>query len=194
MEDASAVDLDWFWRGWFFTNDNVDLEVTDVKWFRLANEVSDPENKNVTVAPGDLARSERQGKEQSDFSNGPEELTLVNTPQQLYGEFRSKVDDNAIRLKLAGKNIYEITFTNKGGLVSPLVIEWTYKDGSKEIEQIPAEVWRINEQQITKVFVKDKEVTNIRLDPNLELADVDVTNNTFPKNQDTRFDRFKRQK
>ena len=156
--------------------------------------MSDPENKNVTVAPGDLARSERQGKEQSDFSNGPEELTLVNTPQQLYGEFRSKVDDNAIRLKLAGKNIYEITFTNKGGLVSPLVIEWTYKDGSKEIEQIPAEVWRINEQQITKVFVKDKEVTNIRLDPNLELADVDVTNNTFPKNQDTRFDRFKRQK
>ena len=194
MEDASAVDLDWFWRGWFFTNDNVDLEVTDVKWFRLANEVSDPENKNVKVASGDLATSEGKSKEGSDFSNGPEEFTLMNTPQQLYGEFRSKVDDNAIRMKLAGKNIYEITFTNRGGLVSPLVIEWTYKDGSKEIEQIPAEVWRINEQQVTKVFVKDKEVTNIRLDPNLELADVDVTNNTFPKNQDTRFDRFKRQK
>lgn len=194
MEDASAVDLDWFWRGWFFTNDNVDLEVTDVKWFRLANEVSDPENKNVKVAPGDLARSQGQGKGASDFSNGPEEFTLTNTRQQLYGEFRSKVDDNAIRSKLAGKHIYEITFTNRGGLVSPLVIEWTYKDGSKEIEQIPAEVWRINEQQVTKVFVKDKEVTNIRLDPNMELADVDVTNNTFPKNPDTRFDRFKRQK
>ena len=191
MEDASAVDLDWFWRGWFFTNDNVDVEVSDVKWFRLKNEVEDPENKNVKVAPGDLASADSPGGERSDFSSGPQEFMLTNTPQQLYGEFRSKVDDNSIRKKLDGKNIYQLTFTNKGGLVTPLVIEWTYKDGSKEIEKIPAEVWRINEQQVTKVFVKEKEVTNIVLDPNAELADVDVTNNSFPKNSETRFDRFK---
>jgi hypothetical protein len=193
MEDASAVDLDWFWRGWFFTNDHVDVEVSEVKWFRLRNEVNDPENKDVNVAPGDLARAENQDGNANDFSNGPQEFSLMNTPQQLYGEFRSRVNDNSIRQELDGKNIYQLTFTNKGGLVTPLVIEWTFKDGSKEIENIPAEVWRINEQQITKVFIKDKEVTNVVLDPDSELADVDVTNNTFPKNPETRFDRFKRQ-
>jgi hypothetical protein len=193
MEDASAVDLDWFWRGWFFTNDHVDVEVSDVKWFRLKNEASDPESKNVRVQPGDLA-SGGSGDEgaNDDFSKGPEELTLVNTPRQLYGEFRSNVDDNAIRQRLDGKNIYEVTFKNKGGLVTPLVIEWTYKDGTKETEKIPAEVWRFDEQEVTKVFIKDKEVTNILLDPNFELADVEVMNNAFPKRTETKFDQFKR--
>ncbi|HEY9487503.1 MAG TPA: M1 family metallopeptidase [Chryseosolibacter sp.] len=193
MEDASAVDLDWFWRGWFYTNEHVDVEVSDVKWFKLQSEVADPENKDVKVAPGDLARGDGQDADADDFSNGPQQLTLLNTPERFYGEFRSTVDDKAIRGKLRGKNIYEITFTNKGGLVTPLVIEWTYKDGSKEIEKIPAEVWRRDEQQFRKVFIKDKEVTNILLDPNFELADVDVTNNNFPKKTETRFDRFKKQ-
>ena len=194
MEDASAVDLDWFWRGWFFTNDAVDVEVSEVKWFRLRNESADPESKNVNVTRGDLATAQAQRGDGNDFSDGPQEFALMNTPQQLYGEFRSRVDDNAIRQKLADKNIYEITFTNKGGLVTPLVIEWTYKDGSKEIEKIPAEIWRLNENRISKVFVKDKEVTSIVLDPNFELADVDVTNNAFPKKEETRFDQFKRKK
>lgn len=193
MEDASAVDLDWFWRGWFYTTEHVDVEVSEVKWFRLSDETSDPESKNVRVQSGDL-RSSGSGENggATDFSDGPQEFSLTDTPRQLYGEFRSRVDDKAVRQKLAGKNIYELTFTNKGGLVTPLVIEWTYKDGSKEIENIPAEVWRLNEQRITKVFIKDKEVTHIMLDPNFELADVDVTNNAFPKNTETRFDRFKR--
>ena len=116
----------------------------------------------------------------------------MNTPQKLYGEFKGRVDDNAIRQKLDGKNIYQVTFTNKGGLVTPLVIQWTYKDGSTEIEKIPAEVWRLNDQEVTKVFIKNKEVTNIMLDPNFELADVDVTNNAFPKKTESRFDQFKK--
>jgi hypothetical protein len=192
MEDASAVDLDWFWRGWFYSNDHVDIEVSDVKWFQLKSEVADPENKGVKVAPGDLARAQDQSGGTNDFSNGPREFSLMNTPQQLYGEFRSRVDDDAIRTRLEGKHIYEVTFSNKGGLVTPLVIQWTYKDGSRELEKIPAEVWRINEQQVRKVFIKDKEVTNIMLDPNFELADVDLTNNTFPKSAASRFDQFKK--
>jgi hypothetical protein len=192
LEDASAVDLDWFWRGWFFTNDHVDVEVSEVKWFRLKNETADPENKNIRVQSGDLASGQADNGEGNDFSKGPREFTLLNTPEQIYGEFRSQVNDNAIRQKLDGKNIYEITFTNKGGLVTPLVIQWIFKNGTKETEKIPAEVWRLNETRITKVFVKEKEVTNIILDPNFELADIDVTNNTFPKKTETRFDRFKR--
>jgi hypothetical protein len=179
LEDASAVDLDWFWRGWFFGTDNVEVELDEVKWFKLRSDKADPEKKTVKAAQGDL-NAKKDGKA-TDFSSGPEEFTLVNTPDQLYGEFKSRVDDNAIRQKLAGKNIYQLKFKNNGGLVTPLVIEWTYKDGSKEIERIPAEVWRINENEITKVFVKDKEVVNIVMDPNAELADVDVSNNAFPK-------------
>jgi hypothetical protein len=194
MEDASAVDLDWFWRGWFYTNDNVDVELSEVKWFRLKSETADPEKKNPKIKSGDLASTtgNNDGGE-NDFSAGPEAFTLTNTPEALYGEFRSQVDDNSIREKLRAKNIYQLTFRNKGGLVTPLVIQWTYKDGSTEIDKIPAEIWRVNEQEITKVFLKDKEVTNIIVDPNFELADVDVTNNNFPKNAESKFDRFKRE-
>jgi hypothetical protein len=189
MEDASAVDLDWFWRGWFFTTDHVDVELTDVKWFRLKNEKTDPETKTPRVDQGDLAKSE--GKFATDFSSGPQEFTLVNTPERLYGEFRSRGNDNAIRQKLQNKNIYELKLKNVGGLISPVVIEWTYKDGTKEIEKIPAEIWRLNEKEVTKVFVKEKEVVNILIDPNFELADVNSQNNVFPKSDQTKFDQFK---
>lgn len=191
MEDASAVDLDWFWRGWFFTTDHVEVELDEVKWFRLRSEKTDPEKKSVKASKGDL-NQKKQGKG-TDFSSGPEEFTLVNTPEQLYGEFKSRVDDNAVRQKLTGKNIYQLKFKNNGGLVTPLVIEWTYKDGSKEIERIPAEIWRINENEITKVFIKDKEVVSIVMDPNAELADVDDSNNSFPKKQsESKVDQFKK--
>jgi hypothetical protein len=192
MEDASAVDLDWFWRGWFYTTDNVDVEVSDVKWFKLRNETTDPESKTVKAKQGDLGSGKGDNKP-ADFSNGPQEFSLINTPDQFYGEFKSRVDDNAVRQKLNNKNIYQVSFKNKGGLVSPLVIEWTYKDGSKEIERIPAEIWRVNENEITKVFVKEKEVVNILLDPNLELGDVDVNNNAFPKKENvSKIDQFKK--
>jgi hypothetical protein len=194
MEDASGVDLDWFWRGWFYSTDNVDLEVADVKWFKLKSEKSDPEKNVVKVKQGDLKGDKGDGSA-NDFSNGPQEFTLLNTPDQMYGEFRGKIDDNAIRQKLDGKNIYQIKFKNVGGLVSPLVIEWTYKDGSKEVERLPAEIWRINETEVTKVFVKEKEVINIVLDPNFELADVEMGNNVFPKKAaESKFDQFKKTK
>jgi len=192
MEDASAVDLDWFWRGWFYSVDNVDVEVAEVKWFRLRSQTVDPEKKNITSKSGDLTTSKKDGSA-TDFSNGPQEFSVTNTPDQFYGEFKNRIDDNAIRAKLDGKNIYQLKFKNIGGLVTPLVIEWTYKDGSKEIERIPAEIWRINETEVTKIFVKEKEVVNIALDPNFELADVDMNNNVFPKKAtESKFDQFKK--
>lgn len=192
MEDASAVDLDWFWRGWFFTTDNVDVELSDVKWFKLRNETTDPENKNLKVQSGNLAAG-AAATSANDFSKGPQPFTLVNTPDAYYGEFKSKLDDNAVRQRLADKNIYELQFKNVGGLVSPIVIEWTYKDGTKEIEKIPAEIWRINETEVKKVFVKEKEVVGIVVDPNSELADINVSNNVFPKKPvESKFDQFKK--
>jgi hypothetical protein len=192
MEDASAVDLDWFWRGWFYTTDNVDVELAEVKWFKLRNQTSDPEKKNVKTKSGDLAAGKSQTAA-TDFSGGAQEFTVMDTPEQFYGEFKSRVDDNAVRQKLAGKNIYQVKFKNVGGLVTPIVIEWTYKDGSKEIETIPAEIWRINESEVTKVFIKEKEVVNVLVDPNSQIADVDARNNVFPKRPvDSKFDQFKK--
>lgn len=192
LEDASAVDLDWFWKGWFYSVDNVDVEVAEVKWFKQRSQEIDPEKKNVKAKSGDLSGGKGDAAA-NDFSNGPQPFSLINTPDNFYGEFKNRIDDNAIRQKLEGKNIYQVKFKNVGGLVTPLVIEWTYKDGSKEIERIPAEVWRINESEITKVFVKEKEVVNIVLDPNFELADVNMNNNVFPKKApESKFDQFKK--
>jgi aminopeptidase N len=192
MEDASAVDLDWFWKGWFYTTDNVDLTLDEVKWFKVKTTQADPENKNVKVQAGDI-NSKTDGNKASDFSKGAQEFTVINTPDRFYGEFKNKVDDNAIRGKLEGKNIYEITLKNTGGLISPVIIEWTFKDGSKEIERIPAEIWRTNELEVKKVFIKEKEVVSVVLDPNLETADVNIEDNIFPKKPaESKFDQLKK--
>jgi len=194
MEDASAVDLDWFWRGWFYSTDNVDLTVDNVKWYKVKTVTTDPESKNIKIKQGDLSSS-TSNDQPTDFSKGPEEFTLINTPDRFYGEFKNKVNDNDIRTKLEGKNIYEISLKNTGGLVSPVIIEWTFKDGSKEIERIPAEIWRTNEKEVKKVFIKDKEVVGVVLDPNLETADTNIDDNSFPKKaSESKFDQLKKGK
>ncbi len=190
MEDASAVDLDWFWKGWFYSTDNVDIEVAEVKWFKVAGEQKNLEAR-VNAQSGNLG--EKAGENDgSPFYGQPQEFKL--TDSNVGGEYRSEVENDAIRDRFAGKNVYQITFKNNGGLITPLVIEWTYKDGSKEIERIPAEIWRRNESEVTKLFVKDKEVDSVLFDPFKELADVDMENNVFPnKNKrDSRFDKFKK--
>jgi hypothetical protein len=191
LEDASAVDLDWFWKGWFYTTDNVDQSIDEVKWFRLRNDKSTLENKNVKAQKGDLAAN---GADKANpFNGAPQEFTLMNTDPELYGEFRSRIDDKAVMQKLQNKNIYEVTMSNKGGLVMPVIIEWTYKDGSKEIERIPAEVWRINETKFSKVFVKEKEVASVVIDPKQETTDINTDDNVFPKvEKDSKFDAFKK--
>ncbi len=193
MEDASAVDLDWFWKGWFYTTDNCDQSIDKVKWYTLRKETNDLENKNKSVKKGDLASGEGGGKKDDDFSSGPQPFSIIPTDARLYQEFQNKVDDKAIIGKLQNKNFYEVTFTNKGGLIMPVIIEWTYKDGSKEIERIPAEIWRTNESTVTKVFAKDKEVVNIILDPMKEIADINTDDNIFPKViQPSKFDELKK--
>jgi hypothetical protein len=193
LEDVSAVDLDWFWRGWFYGTDNVEMELSEVKWFKMNTAVNDPEKKTMNVKPGDLTSSKDQ--KMIDFSNGPLPLTVINTPDVNYGQFLSRLDDNKVRKNLEGKNLYQLKFKNNGGLVSPIIIEWTYKDGTKEIEKIAAEIWRTNEQEVTKVFVKEKEVAGIVIDPNLETADVNTENNAFPKKQEaSKFDQLKKEK
>lgn len=194
MEDASAVDLDWFWRGWFYTTDNNDVSLDDVKWFKVKTNQATVENKGKKVAKGDLA-AKGTGDKPADFSQGPQYFNVIPTDARFYGEFQNRIDDKATVSKMENKNFYELTLSNKGGLVMPVIIEWTYKDGSKEIERIPAEIWRINETKVTKVFAKDKEVVNVVIDPSNETADISLDNNSFPKkNQTSKFDELKKGK
>jgi hypothetical protein len=192
MEDASAVDLDWFWRGWFYSTDNVDVTLDEVRWLKVKKTTIDPEKKNVKAQQGDLAVTASKGKA-SDFSNGPTEFVMTPTTERSYGEFTNRINDADVRTNLENKNLYELTFKNSGGLVSPIIIEWTYKDGTKELETIPAEIWRSNENEIKKTFVKEKEVTNIVIDPKEETADVNTGDNVFPRKAgDSKFDQFKK--
>ncbi|HEX5168066.1 MAG TPA: M1 family metallopeptidase [Cyclobacteriaceae bacterium] len=182
MEDASAIDLDWFWRGWFYTTDNVDISLDNVKWYRLSNEKPNLENKEKTVKEN-LAKNSIAG---------PEAFHVFPTDKRFYGEFRNRIDDGAVISQLEGKNIYELELTNRGGLVMPIIIQWTYTDGSREIERIPAEIWRMDEQNVVKVFVKEKQVASVTIDPNEETTDVNSGNNTFPRvEQKSKFDTFK---
>jgi hypothetical protein len=191
MEDASAVDLDWFWRGWFYSTDNCDVSLDYVKWYKVRKETTDVESNTRKVKLGDLNASNSGTK---DFSEGPQPLTVMPTDPRFYGEFANRIDDKAVISNLENKNLYELRFTNKGGLVMPVIIEWTYKDGTKEIEKLPAEVWRANESTFAKVFAKNKEVVNVVIDPNLETSDVNTVDNVFPRTPEkpSKFDELKK--
>ncbi len=192
LEDGTAVDLDWFWKGWFFTTDNIDIELANVKWFTVKDESNEVEKKIKKGKSTKIAGSGSNGNN-NDFSEGPQEINLKSTPAAGYGQFLSRLNETEVRKNLAGKNLYELTFNNLGGLVMPIIIEWTFADGTKEIERLSAEVWRHNEGQFKKAFLKNKEVVNIVIDPNQELPDVNTENNVFPKvNSASKFDSFKK--
>ncbi|WP_299366342.1 M1 family metallopeptidase [Winogradskyella sp.] len=192
LEDATAVDLDWFYRGWFFTTENVDMELANVKWFTVVNE-DNVENRNKVTAAN--IKAENAGENITDFAGGPEMITMVSTPDQAYGQFLSRLNEPELRQQLLGKNIYEVTIKNIGGLVMPVTIEWQYTDGTGDIDTLPAEIWRLNEYEVTKTFIKEKEVRKVVLDPNFEFADTDIKNNSFPKVEEkSDFDTFKDKK
>ncbi|NNC51376.1 MAG: M1 family metallopeptidase [Flaviramulus sp.] len=195
LEDATATDLDWFYRGWFFTTDHVDMELSNVKWFKVFEENANIEDQNKSLKVKIASKAKSTDAKINDFSDGPEVITMATTPDKDYGQFLSRIDEPEIRKNLSGKNIYELTIKNLGGLVMPVTIEWIFTDGSSETNTLPAEIWRRNEYEIQHTFLKDKEVANINLDPNFEFADIDRTNNNFPKRETkSEFDTFKDKK
>ena len=192
MEDQTAVDLDWFWKGWFFTTEVVDIELSDVQWYQVKEDEVALEGKSKKSKSESIKAKGTEQSESKDFSDGPQEITMMKTSDRAYGQFLSRLDEGQIRDQLKGKNIYELTFENNGGLVMPIIIEWTYADGSKEKETIPADVWRHNEAKVVKQFLKNKEVIAIKIDPDQELPDVNLQNNVFPRPAETsKFDAFK---
>jgi hypothetical protein len=208
MEDASAVDLDWFWRAWFYSTDNVDIALTDVKWFQLntqnpALEKAFLQNKDAQKDTfiGDtrnktaITTTVNEKDANIDDFYAKRDLYKVDAlDEKAYQSFLSKTSPEDLAYLNAGKQLYELSFENIGGIVMPLIIEATFADGSTKVERIPAEIWRIEEQKVSKVFIYDKEVVSFRLDPFLETADTDLDNNTWPRQlQPTRYQLYKQE-
>ncbi|MAJ52075.1 MAG: aminopeptidase [Flammeovirgaceae bacterium] len=189
MEDASAIDLDWFWRGWFYTTDYVDIGVEEVKHFRMQTEDKWLEKRPIS------GQDKKLNTEQKRFVEEVNTFVFENTKSEEYREFTNKFNEIEMKEGFADKNFYQVKLANKGGLVMPVIIEWNYADGSTELEKLPAEIWRKNEKEVTKVFIKEKEVVGIVIDPNKETADVDTGNNQYPNvTMESKFDRFKSSK
>ncbi len=205
MEDASGEDLDWFWRGWFYNTDPCDISLDTVKWSNLSDEAARPPAP-ASVMKQNVPKpylnsfediSKIRNREDSKIVFATDADTSLRDFYWRYSRGLAKVNDaqvevsvpmavadtftTAEKVSLAGsKNLYELTFSNKGGLVMPIIIEWTFKDGTKETDRIPVQVWRKNENKVVKTFMKDKEVSSVRLDPMRETADIDESNNTWP--------------
>jgi len=214
MEDASGEDLDWFWRGWFYGTDATDISIDSVKYFKPEFVQGGNQKDTVIYRKLDQPRTPRfddiskvRNREDQNISFQTDVDTSLRDFYWRYSRGIEKYDttsygletktgtppmDEETKTKISGKNFYEISFANKGGLVMPIILEWTFKDGTKEYEKIPAQVWRKNEKGVTKVFVKDKEVAEVKLDPMRETADIDESNNTWPKEiVQTKFQVFK---
>ncbi len=209
MEDASGVDLDWFWRGWFYSIDRVDISLDTILWYKVDME-NDPEPQEQVIPwrqtppADDITRKRNRESGMKFIVEEDEKLqdfyydykpwnnrdSIIEIKNVYYAETYSKKEK---KKKFGDKNYYELHFSNKGGLVMPVILEWTYEDGSKEIERIPVQIWRLNENEFTKVFVKDKVVTSVVLDPFKETADVDRSNNEWPvKEVPSKFQVFKK--
>ena len=208
MEDASAVDLDWFWRGWFYGTDNVDITIDDVKWFQLNTmnptiEKGIKEEQNAQKDPfiGDtrnktsISETVNEKDPNIDDFYGKRNIYFVDAlDKKEYEEFCAKLDAKDLEYLNSNKQFYEISFKNVGGLVMPLIIEFTFADGTTDVRRIPAEIWRVYEEKVSKVFIFDKEVKSFRLDPFLETADTDLNNNTWPREmQATRYQLYKQE-
>lgn len=200
MEDASAMDLDWYWRGWFYTTDNVDIGVKDVKSFVVTDNPTDKARKFLKERYGVEDLSEvnavyvvEEGEE------GYEESMKGKTAVENSSTLKEYMMDNFSAEERgdidAPKHFYEVTFNKPGGLVMPLIVKYEYKDGSHERVEYPAQIWRKNDQQVSRVLATDKELKRVIVDPDLETADVNTANNSWPRKESQNdFEKFKNSK
>ena len=196
MEDASAVDLDYFWRGWFYTTDFVDIGVKGVKKYYVSNEPTKQMKeymaaRNITEA--DLPPLVYLAAEDSEDYN-PE--LKGKKPSESSQTLNAFMMDNMTESERAAvkepKYFYEVTFNKPGGIPMPLIVEYTYADGTTKVITYPAEIWRKNDAEVKTVLSTEKEIVGIVVDPKAETADIDTTNNSWPKAETrSEFDSFK---
>lgn len=206
MEDASGMDLDWFWRGWFYTTDHCDQSIENITWYRIDSKdpdvekaLSKKEKEEQRKFIGDmrndtsLARLMDSKPELADFYDDTENKYKVNRlDREDYERYLKGLSDHQKEILQSGLNFYQLTFKNNGGLVMPVILRFTFEDNSKEVVRIPAEIWKMNDKQVTKVFHFEKELKSVELDPFLEIADTEKFNNHWPREViPTRFEMYK---
>ncbi|MCZ2223490.1 MAG: M1 family metallopeptidase [Chitinophagales bacterium] len=203
MEDASGEDLDWFWRGWFYSIDPCDISIDSVKVATLSTETpasfgrrnNTPRSIDKPILPefDDISKIRNREDKNIVFATDADTtlrdfywryargLEPYDTTKYISKESAFVADplDDATKEKYANTHMYEISFSNKGGLVMPIIVEFRFEDGTKQIERIPAQIWRKNEQKVTKTFMTPKKAVSIILDPMRETADIDESNNVW---------------
>jgi hypothetical protein len=203
IEDASAEDLDWFWRGWFYSIDPVDIAIDTVKHAVYDGTAAAPSAR--TMPARGLAKPEVNSFEDISKIRNRNDKSIVfltdvdTTLRDFYWRYDRGLEPydtatkqpamampapetltDAEKAKYANANLYEVSFLNKGGLVMPIILEFTFEDGTKETQRLPAQIWRKNENKVTKVFLTNKKAVSIQLDPMRETADIDESNNKWP--------------
>ena len=203
IEDASAEDLDWFWRGWFYSIDPVDIAIDTVKHAVYDPSVAVPAAR--TMGPRGLSKPEVNSFEDISKIRNRNDKSIVfltdvdTTLRDFYWRYDRGLEPydsvtkqpamampaaegltDVEKAKYATANLYEVSFLNKGGLVMPIILEFTFEDGTKETQRLPAQIWRKNENKVTKVFLTSKKAVSIQLDPMRETADIDESNNKWP--------------
>ncbi|MFT6749000.1 MAG: hypothetical protein ACJAQ1_000929 [Flavobacterium sp.] len=187
MEDASAVDLDWFWRGWFYSTDYTDIGIKEVKKYFVSNEAS---KKVAEFMKNRRRRDTDPGKYVYMIEDGSEDYKPELNKSFKVSDFKdldTYVNENFTAAEKAKLNepkyFYQVTFDKPGGLVMPIIVQLTFDDGSAEMHNFPAQIWRMNDKEVSRTFATSKVIKKITVDPNLETADIDVTNNTWPKEE-----------
>jgi len=205
MEDASAVDLDWFWRGWFYTTDNVDISLEKIRVFQadshdpeveksLEKEKAEkaPEPVSITKNKATLKTAIELDESLEDFYNTYNKYEITEKDKETYEQYLKSSSDQDKQLLTMKGNFYELSFKNIGGLIMPIILEFTFEDDSSSEVRIPVEIWRRNNEEVTKTFYFEKIVKSIALDPHLETADVNTSNNYWPTKQEvSRFQLYK---
>ncbi len=211
MEDASGIDLDWFWRGWYYSTDHVDVAITGMREYKVSSRDPDVEfdlnrQERAREIPETLGqiRNREEGRvtrlerfpELADFYNENDEYTVTNADRNNYTSLIEGLEDweraALQRAVVEDDYVYFIDFSNIGGLVSPLPLLLTDVDGDEEFMMIPAEIWRRNHRAVSKMLIRDKQIVSIEVDPRRETADADFSNNHFPSRVDqSRLELFK---
>jgi hypothetical protein len=208
MEDASGVDLDWFWKGWFYGTEPVDQDLVSVDWFSIdtqnpaiEKEIARKEaaRKAATMSKMQDAKTKgetvvAQDSTMADFYNRYDPFKVTEADKQKYDQYLSTLSEDERQLIQENTNFYTISVKNKGGLPMPVIVKMGFEDGTDSVAVFPAEIWRFNDVQINKVISTKKKVVQWTLDPYFQIADIDTENNAFPRiAKPTRFQIFKQQ-
>ena len=188
MEDASAVDLDWFWRGWFYSTDVVDIGIKSVDNYVVSEKPSkeiDSILSKYGMTANELNPTVFMQKNKNETSKSSE---VVSDSTSGFEDLDAALGDD----KKLPKYFYEIQFEKPGGLVMPIIVDYSYEDGTKERIKYPVQIWRKNDSVVKRLITSDKKLIGVELDPDAETADINLNNNSWPeKNNISDFEKFK---